>query len=81
MATRVTSVLPSWTAYPPGLMGLANAIGRLLGSRTPRGTDFYDLAERERRVPEAELSVAEAVLAGGPIISSVVGIRTVFSSV
>lgn len=47
-------------------MGIADAIGRLLGMRrTPRGTDFYDLAERERRIPEAEMAVAEAVLAGG----------------
>ena len=47
-------------------MGIADAIGRLLGIRpTPPGTDFYDLAEREPRVPEAEMAVAEAVLGGG----------------
>lgn len=47
-------------------MGISDAIGHFLGfRRTPRGTDFYDLAERERRVPEAEIAVAEAVLAGG----------------
>jgi hypothetical protein len=50
-------------------MGIADAISRILGIRgTRHGTDFYDLAERERRVPEAELSVGEAVLDGaGPI--------------
>ncbi len=36
--------------------------------RVPRGDDFYDLAERERRIPEAELAIAEAALArGGPL--------------
>jgi hypothetical protein len=47
-------------------MGIADAIGRFLGTRpTPRGTDFYDRAEREPRVPEAEMAVTEAVLVGG----------------
>jgi hypothetical protein len=41
------------------------AIRSLLGSGRPRGTDFYDLAERESRVPEAELAIAEAAAAGG----------------
>jgi hypothetical protein len=47
-------------------VGITDAIGRVFRIRRSRhGTDFYDLAERERRVPEAEMVVAEAVLAGG----------------
>ena len=46
-------------------MGVFAAIRTLLGSGRPQGTDFYDLAQQESRVPDAELAVAEAVLAGG----------------
>ena len=46
-------------------MGIARAIGRLLGRQPRQGADFYDLAERERRVPDAEMAVAKAILAGG----------------
>lgn len=46
-------------------MGIAGAIARLLGRQPRQGTDFYDLAEREHRIPVAEMAVAEAVLSGG----------------
>jgi hypothetical protein len=49
-----------------GVRGILIAIRGLLGLEgRPRGTDFYALAEREGRVPAAELAIAEAALAGG----------------
>jgi hypothetical protein len=44
---------------------LSRAVQRIFG---PKRSDFYGMAERARRVPVAELAVAEAALAaGGPI--------------
>jgi hypothetical protein len=44
-------------------------LGRLIRrQRGPKGTEFYDLAERSKVVPAAELDVAEAAMTGaGPI--------------
>ena len=41
----------------------------MFGSAPRPDADFYDLAERERRVPAAEMAVAEAALADGGAIA------------